>query len=124
MGKAETEEAENITTDTSDLEDDVRQAEEAYELVQVKKKENEKAVEDLLPHVDYVKNHVLEISARNEKVSEDINQTEMMWNNYMRGLAEKKRITERKRTQVDEAESSRKQQLENIKTREESRNKA
>jgi len=122
--KAETEEAENITTDTSDLEDDVRQAEEAYELVQVKKKENEKAVEDLLPHVDYVKNHVLETSARNEKVSEDINQTEMMWNNYMRGLAEKKRITERKRTQVEQTQSAREQQLDNIKTREESRNKA
>jgi chromosome segregation ATPase len=120
--KTEAEEAENITTDTNDLEDDVRQAEEAYELLQVKKEENKKAIEELLPQVDDVKNRIVEISARNEKISDDINQTEMLWNNYMRGLSEKKRIMEKKRTQVEQAEAARDQQLENIKSRVESRN--
>lgn len=75
--KTEAETSEEVPTiDTSDMEADIREAEEILEEVKHRKTKVAEEIEALYPRIDEHKNKLDEVSARNDKVMEDLDRAE------------------------------------------------
>jgi len=105
--KAEAEAAQNFTAqDTSDLEDEVKAAEEACQALKEKETESRKALEALEPAAQVIQRSLDEIAARNKKVVADMNEAEKKLEELVRGQKEKIRTLDKKRAKLDEAENA------------------
>jgi chromosome segregation ATPase len=108
--RGEAEAAVNVTYDTSDLEDEAKAADEAYQALKEKESDCQKAIDELQPAAQALKRSIEEISARNSKIVADINATEKKMEDIVRNQTEKLRSVDKKRAKVDEAENALKQQ--------------
>eukprot|EP00560_Eucampia_antarctica_P003518 CAMPEP_0197836168 /NCGR_PEP_ID=MMETSP1437-20131217/28164_1 /TAXON_ID=49252 ORGANISM="Eucampia antarctica, Strain CCMP1452" /NCGR_SAMPLE_ID=MMETSP1437 /ASSEMBLY_ACC=CAM_ASM_001096 /LENGTH=124 /DNA_ID=CAMNT_0043442137 /DNA_START=3 /DNA_END=374 /DNA_ORIENTATION=- len=70
--RAEADVAENVTIDTSELEEDVRQASEADEKLTEQESQTKNLMEPLRPQINEVKQKLEEITSRNNKVLADM----------------------------------------------------
>jgi chromosome segregation ATPase len=69
--RAESEESANVTIDTTELEQDVSNAEQVVDALKEQLTEKEHELEELRPAVEEIKNRLVEVTARNEKVIAD-----------------------------------------------------
>jgi len=120
--REEGEAAENVTVDTTELEDDVRQTEEAYESLKSQQEEMTKALEAMLPGIQAVEAQVEEEHARNQKVAKEMEDAEKQLSAYMQGQAETARKLKKKQDSLQQAELGRQEQLEVVQAKERKRN--
>jgi len=110
--KAEADEAENVTIDTTELEEDVKSAEDSLAELKEKQAEVEKAIEELLPNIRDVKSRLEETTARNEKVLEDMTVAEAKIEEYVKGHTERNAAVEKKRAKLQQITEVREKQKE------------
>lgn len=125
---AEAVEAVNVNVETTDLEDEVRQAEGECSRLKEEEEEHKKVVQDLQPQLDVIRNRLEEISARNEKVVKEILTCEHSLKEFMHSQSERTRLVGKKRKRLEQAEEATSKQNEVVisrtKTNDESLHKA
>ena len=102
--REEAEAAENITFDTSELEDDVKKSEEAYEALKMKQEEMSKSLEDMLPDIEAILGRIEEVKARNNRVKQELNAADDKLSHFLRGEAERARNIEKREAKLKQAE--------------------
>ena len=109
--RAEAETSEDVPTiDTSDLENDVREAEESVEDMKKKEAAIVQEIESLQPEIDEHKRRLDEITARNEKVCDDLEMVEAKLEDIVKGHACRMELVEKMRAKVAQHEESLNQQ--------------
>jgi chromosome segregation ATPase len=112
--RLEAEAAKNVITDTSELEDEVKDAQEQYDALKAQQLTHERTKEELLPAIQLLETQLEEIRARNDKILLDIQQSEHQLESYLQGQVERDRNIEKKRDKVEKFKQARLKQLEVI----------
>jgi len=110
--REEAEAAENVTFDTSDLEDEVNKTQIEYDRLKGEEEELTKAVDDLLPGIQAIQAQIDEVVTRNEKVMEDLNEAEDKLSTHLQGQQQRARNIEKRKKKVEMAVKECQQQLE------------
>lgn len=105
--REEAEAAENVTYDTSELEDEVKRADEVHDELKAREEEEQNALNELNPGIDEIRNKLEEVNARNQKVSRDLADAEQRLQRYLQGLAEKARSLQKRQEKLQSAEQKR-----------------
>ena len=121
---AEADAAENVTIDTSELEEDVRVASDVLEEVSGKESEIKNSMESLHGPINEIKQKLEEITARNKKVMDDITTHGKELEVYMRNRSQKKAQLEKKAAKVKQAEEAKSAQIEVLQKKNENRDEA
>lgn len=96
--------ADNTTIDTTELEEDVKVAEESIERLREKEAEVKQTKEDALPGIQAIQDELDEVTSRNEKVLEDIGKAEAKLEEYVKGKATREANVKKKRTKLQQLE--------------------
>jgi len=115
--RAEESETVNITVETNDLEDEVRQAEGECSRFKEEEEEHKKILLDLQPGLDDIQNRLEEISARNEKVVKEILTCEHSLKEFMNNQTERTRLVGKKRKKLEQVEDAISKQTEVVQSR-------
>ena len=99
--RAESEESANVTVDTTELEQDVSNAEQVAEALKEQLAERQRELEELHPKVEDVKNRLEEVTARNQKVLADMNAAEQDLQAYMQTVLQREARLEKHRARLD-----------------------
>lgn len=100
--KAETEEAANVTVDTTELEDDVSKAEQVVEAIVEQKLQKQREIDELAPGVKDIMSRLAEVTSRNEKVLIEMNAAEQDLATYLQTLSQRQAQLEKKRAKVEQ----------------------
>ncbi len=109
--------AENVTVDTTEYEDEVRDAENSMDELKMKEEEINKIIESLKPNLRELEAKVEETRARSEKVTLDLNEASNKLQEYLRSQQQRDRILEKKRDKLKQFEDVREKQLVDIEGR-------
>jgi len=115
--REESTEAENITIDTTEYEDDVNEAERACDDLKGKEEETKKVLEELNAPILDLEAKVDETRARSEKVTNDLNEASEKLSEYMRGQQQRDRALEKKRKNLKKIEEARDAQIKKVEQR-------
>lgn len=118
----EAESAENITIDTTEFEQDVKNAEIDLEKLIEKEKECKQIMEDHQPHVEQLKRRLEEITTRNKSVIADLETAEKNLENCLKMQAYRQEILKKKEKKLDQAREAKEQQEQNLKNQIETTN--
>lgn len=100
----EAEAAENLTFDTSELEDEVRKAQDQVDEIKTRKHEIRRAIEEMTQPIQDVLDQLEEVRARNTKISKDISASEDRYTRFLQEKQEKSRAVEKKRQKLKEVD--------------------
>ena len=102
--KTEQENAQNYTIDTTELEEDVRNAEESLTQLKAKEAELERTIQQSRPALDAIKRQHEEVTARNERVIADMAANESAIEQNARDYYRKQQATEKRREKLSKLE--------------------
>ena len=97
-------EAENVTFDTQEYEDDVKETESACEELKCNETQMQREIEEMKVHVSVKQSNLDETRARSEKVNADLNIHSEKISERMRSLQQRVSVIEKKRVKVEQAE--------------------
>jgi len=99
--RAESEESANVTIDTTELEQDVSNAEQVVEALQEQLAEKQREMQELIPAVDDIKGRLVEVTARNEKVLADMAAAEQDLLLYMQAMTQREEKLKKSREKLE-----------------------
>ena len=105
--REDAEAAENVSFDTSELEDEVNKAQSEYEKVKGEEEDLVKAVNELIPGIQAIQAQIDEVANRNIKVANDLEDVEKKLNEVLQRKGKQARKIENKRKKMAEAEQAR-----------------
>lgn len=97
---------ENVTIDTTDLEEDVKSAEDLIEELKEKEASVKEAIEETKPAIAEKKKEVDETTARNEKVLADLNKADEKLEEFVKSQAQRQASVDKKKKKVADAEEA------------------
>ena len=106
----EAESAENVTIDTSELEEDVKNAEANVEKLNEKERDCDKVIKDQQPIVEQIKRQLEEVTTRNESVISDITVAEKKMEIFLRERAHRQEIINKKKKKIEQLEAHKRDQ--------------
>ncbi len=99
--------AENVSVDTSEYEDEVKEAEAAIDQLKERIEEMQKHIEELRKPISDLESKVDETQARSLKVANDLNEASEKYQQYMRSKEQRGQILEKKRSKLQQFEDYR-----------------
>ncbi len=102
--KSEQDTAENFDTDTTDLEQDVENAQQDLDTIKVRESTLQDEISTKIPIVDELRNRVDEMTARNTKVLQELQAASDELTAYMSSLSQRDEKLEKKRIKLKQLE--------------------
>ena len=100
--RAEADNNEDIEIDTTEQEEDVKDAEQALEDIKAEEEEKNAAIEEHMPAIEEAKNRTDELATRNEKVIDELKAAEDALEQYAQGHAKLQDNIAKKEKKVEE----------------------
>lgn len=94
--------AENVTIDTTELEEDVKTAELELEKLREKEQESNQKMGELSPHLEKAKRQLEEITTRNNSVLADLERAEKNMDAFLRKQQQKSEVISKKKQKLDQ----------------------
>jgi len=116
--REESENAENITFDTSDLEDEVNKAQEQYDRLKAQLEEMSKSIEELNPDIEKIQSEIEEVTSRNEKIAKELRDCEEKLGSQMQLQQQRERNLQKKKDKLQQAEDALQKQQEVVESKE------
>ena len=102
--KAEADNAENVTIDTTELEEDVKVAEESLESLKEKESDIRKAMEELKPAINDKEKQLEETYIRNEKIIADLESVNEKLEEFVKSQAKRQEKEDKQKAKVAQVE--------------------
>lgn len=111
--------AENVTVDTTEYEDDVKEAERAFDQLKDREVEIEKVIEEMQEPIRDLEAKLQETKERNRKVASDLDKASKKYAEYMRTQQKRDNVIEKKRSKLKQIEDVYEKHMELINDRSE-----
>mmetsp|Transcript_12762 Transcript_12762/g.27023 ORF Transcript_12762/g.27023 Transcript_12762/m.27023 type:complete len:1315 (-) Transcript_12762:148-4092(-) len=100
--RAEADNNEDIQIDTTEQEEDVKDAEQALEDIKAEQEEKNAAIEEHMPAIEEATSRIEELATRNQKVSDELEEAENALEKYAQGHAKLQASVTKKEQKVEQ----------------------